>query len=207
MLSRFVWACALPLALLIARAEAAIPPLGGNTAKPTQPPDPVWPESFHATLHQNYLNSLGVIELYYDWNRKANLNIITQQSAEAKGSLYDLQFDSGDTYYFTPQTRECTPQDYSIGILTPDWLREAQYLGLQQVGIYLTHTWSKGESLDGDGTPFVYYHDDVITRRPVKWRFYTGRVIDVIAYTPYEPTPDSLWQVPGYCSNKTATTI
>eukprot|EP00953_Heterococcus_sp_UTEX-ZZ885_P010903 6333-Heterococcus_DN1.PRE.1 len=61
----------------------------------------------------------------------------------------------------------------------------------------------KGDS-DIPNVPFVTYWDDTTTRRPVKWIFSSGMTFDVISFTPFEKTEESLWQIPAYCFDKTA---
>jgi hypothetical protein len=93
--------------------------------------------------------------------------------------------------------------DFGVGLLPPTWLEGADYLGIQAVGMYTCHTWQKGES-DIPNVPFVTYWDDTVTRRPVKWIFSSGMTFDVISFTPFEKTEESLWQIPAYCFDKTA---
>jgi hypothetical protein len=96
--------------------------------------------------------------------------------------------------------------DFGVGLLPPTWLAGADYLGIQTVGMYTCHTWQKGDS-DIPNVPFVTYWDDTTTRRPVKWIFSSGMTFDVISFTPFEKTEESLWQIPAYCFNKTAISV
>jgi hypothetical protein len=42
-----------------------------------QPPAfPVWPEKFHSRNVQRRGEDLGIVDLYYDWPRGGNLNLI-----------------------------------------------------------------------------------------------------------------------------------
>ena len=91
--------------------------------------------------------------------------------------LYDVEWNNGTSFYFTlGSTKECETKYFEVGVLPPDWLlRGAQYLGQEKVDGFLCNVWEK---LD-----FVWYYEDVVTKRPVYWRFYDGnslrRVFDV----------------------------
>jgi hypothetical protein len=41
-----------------------------------KPADPVWPEVFHIVAHQTKANDKAVVDLYYDYPRGGNLNLI-----------------------------------------------------------------------------------------------------------------------------------
>lgn len=57
-----------------------------------------------------------------------------------------------------------------VGILRPNWLDGAKYLGQQHVNGFHCNVWEKVD--------FIWYYEDVETKRPVQWIFYTGDVID-----------------------------
>lgn len=55
-----------------------------------------------------------------------------------------------------------------VGILRPNWLEGANYLGQEYVDGFLCNVWEKVD--------FIWYYEDVATKRPVNWVFYTGGV-------------------------------
>ncbi|CAN0301236.1 unnamed protein product, partial [Discosporangium mesarthrocarpum] len=130
------------------------------------PSPPVWPEKFHALLIQNRTGNLAVVDLWYDFPGGRNLNIIQSQGGEEDGPLWDNERQNGSTYYYTPATRECNVIDMEVGLLRPDWLSGATYLGEERVGMYSCHKWE-----DGD---FITYWNDKYTGRPVRWTFFDG---------------------------------
>ncbi|RZC62165.1 hypothetical protein C5167_023926 [Papaver somniferum] len=72
-----------------------------------------------------------------------------------------------------------------VGILTPNWLDGANYLRQRKFDGFLCNIWEK--------TDFITYYEDVVTKRPVHWVFYTvGAVLE-----------DEHWQAPTYCFDGT----
>jgi hypothetical protein len=129
-----------------------------------------WPDQFHAVLFTNLTNvsmastgpPLRLTDLYYDWPRRRNLNLIRYQlSADP---LYDVEWNNGTTFYFDPAT--CRTEQFAVGVLRPDWLADGVYLGRENTGGIDCHLWGK------EG--FVVYYEDVLTRRPVRWNFLDG---------------------------------
>jgi hypothetical protein len=53
-----------------------------------------------------------------------------------------------------------------VGILRPNWLDGANHLGQQYVDNFLCNVWEKVD--------FIWYYEDVVTKRPVKWIFHSG---------------------------------
>lgn len=47
------------------------------------------------------------------------------------------------------------------------------------------------------------YYEDVLTRRPVKWIFYTGYTAHVMTFEVGAVLEDVHWQAPVYCFNQT----
>ncbi|XP_021746092.1 uncharacterized protein At4g14100-like isoform X2 [Chenopodium quinoa] len=138
------------------------------TEKKDEDPKPKpWPEQFHSVLVINNTkkNELQVTDLWYDWPNGRNLNLIQKQLV-----LFD------------------------VGILRPNWLEGATYLGQQHMDGFLCNVWQKVD--------FLWYYEDVVTRRPVYWLFYTGRAVHVITFEEGAVLEDSQWQAPVYCFNK-----
>jgi hypothetical protein len=154
----------LPLLAMAADSRAGAPPV----------PTP-WPEQFHAVMFTNLTDSgrLQVIDLYYDWPGGRNLNLIRNQlSGDPK---YDVEWTNGTSYIF--DSASCRTIRFPVGILPPNWLHGAVYLGRETTDGFDCHVWTKVD--------FIWYYEDVVTHRPVRWNFYTGM---------YPPTDPSLMQ-------------
>ena len=136
--------------------------LQSESADPTPAP---WPLQFHSILFMN--NSKGTLQvgdLWYDWPNGRNFNIIQNQLGKL---TYDLEWDNGTSYYYTLDSKqECKTMHFPVGILRPNWLDGANYLGQRHVDGFLCNVWEKVD--------FIWYYEDVITKRPVYWEFYTG---------------------------------
>lgn len=131
-----------------------------------QTPTPTpWPEQFHALLYMNLsAGNLQMSDLWYDWPRGLNANIIQKQLGEV---LYDVEWDNGTSYYYTlGEGGGCRVMYFEVGIVRPDFLDGAEYLGTQVTDGFLCHVWEKVD--------FIWYYEDVLTRRPVRWDFYDG---------------------------------
>lgn len=124
-----------------------------------------WPPQFHSILIMN--NSKGLLQvtdLWYDWPNGRNFNIIQNQLGK---KLYDLEWGNGTSYYYTLDARrECRTRHFAVGILRPDWLEGANYLGQVNKDGFLCNVWEKVD--------FIWYYEDVETKRPVYWAFFTG---------------------------------
>lgn len=113
-----------------------------------EPSPPVWPGRFHATIFQKRGDDLGIADLWYDFAAGRNLNIIQTQSAEEKGPLFDNEQANGTGYYYLPakgKAKYCNVIDFGVGILKPNWLAGATYLGEETVGIYNCYKWEQGD--------------------------------------------------------------
>ncbi|KQK20500.1 uncharacterized protein At4g14100 [Brachypodium distachyon] len=180
------------LPLLAITAGAA---LSNPAATTTEAPPPVptpWPEQFHAVMFTNLTESGGrlqLIDLYYDWPRGRNLNLIRSQlSGDPK---YDVEWTNGTSYIF--DSASCRTIKFAVGILPPDWLRGAVYLGRETTDGFDCHVWTKVD--------FIWYYEDVVTHRPVRWNFYTGMQQHVMSFNVGGVLEDSQWQAPAHCFN------
>lgn len=134
-------------------------------SKSSDPTPQPWPLQFHSRQIMN--DSEGVLQLadlWYDWPNGRNFNIIQNQL----GALtYDLEWDNGTSYFYTLDSDQiCRTHQFPVGILRPNWLDGAKYLGQKYVDGFLCNVWEK---LD-----FNWYYEDVVTKKPVYWEFYTG---------------------------------
>ncbi|CAI9768797.1 unnamed protein product [Fraxinus pennsylvanica] len=89
---------------------------------------------------------------------------------------------------------ECRSNQLDVGILRPNWLDGATYLGQQYVDGFLCNVWEKVD--------FIWYYEDVVTKRPVHWVFHTGRSIHVMTFEVGAVLEDAKWQAPVYCFEK-----
>lgn len=177
-------------AVLLFLCLPAIPPAAA-AADPTPTP---WPPQFHATLVMDYHGNMSVADLWYDWPGGRNLHVIRYQLA-ADAPYYDNEWNNGTSFFYTPALRTCRSAAVGVGILRPDWLRPgAVYLGRRDAGGFDCHVWAKAD--------FITYYEDVNTKRPVKWVFYTGRTAYVMSFEVGAVLEDAAWQAPEYCFTK-----
>lgn len=164
---------------------------------------PTWPDSF--TLVQRRIPdnvtagpATATTVTYYDWNLKANLIVITPDDAPAD-VLWDLELDSGHSYYFTPGSSQCTPMRMPVGILRPDWLANATYLGKRVVNGRRCLAWTKAD--------FIDYYADEVTCEPVSWYFHNMKAkFDSIYWAADLRVPDDAYFTPPvYCNTSDAT--
>ncbi|PNY01553.1 transferring glycosyl group transferase [Trifolium pratense] len=164
----------------------------------TSTPEPipaVWPEQFHSLLFMNRSGILHQIDLWYDWPNGRNFNIIQYQLNEVVS--YDLEWNNGTSFIYTlhPSDSHCEVEHLDVGILRPNWLDGATYLGQEKVDNFVCNVWEKVD--------FIVYYEDVLTRRPVKWVFYTGYTAHVMTFEVGAVLEDPKWQAPVYCFNQT----
>ncbi|KAF8392945.1 hypothetical protein HHK36_021185 [Tetracentron sinense] len=149
-----------------------------------------WPERFHALLYMNLTSTrLQITDLWYDWPKGRNINIIQKQLGEL---LYDVEWNNGTSFYYTLGANgTCETILFEVGIPRPDWLNGATYLGTDYTDGFLCNVWEKVD--------FISYYEDVATKRPVRWDFYDGISTHVFAYEVGSVLPDSHVQAPAYC--------
>ncbi|XP_023548717.1 uncharacterized protein At4g14100-like isoform X1 [Cucurbita pepo subsp. pepo] len=154
--------------------------------------DPIptpWPLQFHSILFMNYSGILQIIDLWYDWPNGRNFNIIQHQLGNV---LYDLEWNNGTSFFYTlDSSKTCSSAQLEVGILRPNWLDGANYLGQRHVNGFLCNVWEKVD--------FIWYYEDVETKRPVHWVFYTGRQAHVMTFEVGAVLEDEKWQAPVYC--------
>ncbi|XP_004503817.1 uncharacterized protein At4g14100-like [Cicer arietinum] len=162
-------------------------------ASSTSTSDPIpsaWPEQFHSVLFINRSGNLQKTDLWYDWPNGRNFNIIQHQLGILK---YDLEWNNGTSFIYTldPFNHTCKLLHFDVGILRPNWLDGATYLGQQYVDNFLCNVWEKVD--------FIWYYEDVLTQRPVKWIFYSGMIAHVMTFEVGAVLDDAHWQAPVYC--------
>ncbi|XP_039781704.1 uncharacterized protein At4g14100-like [Panicum virgatum] len=183
----------LPVAFLLLLCLSGSPPAAATAGDPTPTPTP-WPPQFHAKLVMDFHGNLSVADLWYDWPGGRNLHITRYQLA-ADAPFYDNEWNNGTSFFYTPSRRACRSAAVGVGILRPDWLSPgAVYLGRQDADGFDCHVWAKAD--------FITYYEDVNTKRPVKWVFYTGRIAYVMSFEVGAVLEDAAWQAPEYCFTK-----
>eukprot|EP00239_Pterosperma_sp_CCMP1384_P005428 CAMPEP_0197853102 /NCGR_PEP_ID=MMETSP1438-20131217/22085_1 /TAXON_ID=1461541 /ORGANISM="Pterosperma sp., Strain CCMP1384" /LENGTH=213 /DNA_ID=CAMNT_0043467393 /DNA_START=321 /DNA_END=959 /DNA_ORIENTATION=+ len=168
-------------------SRASLNGFSAEEGRDVHSPPPVWPDTFHALLTGNTSRGLQIVDLWYDWPRGRNANLIQSQH-DPDGILYDLEYNNGTTYYFHPETatNECTAIPMGVGILPPDWLKNATYLGRETVDQYECDKWTKAD--------FITYWADVTTGHPVRWIFLEDFMdMNVIRFEVGAVMPDSKW--------------
>lgn len=169
------WSPLLFLLLLAAATATATNTTAEHPSGSDPPPSPTptpWPERFHAVLFTNLTNysdastgpPLRITDLYYDWPRRRNLNLVRHQLSP--DPLYDVEWNNGTTFYF--DSRACRVERFPVGVLPPWWLSGggAQYLGRRVAGGIDCHLWGKAG--------FIFYYEEARTGRPVRWDFVDG---------------------------------
>ena len=126
----------------------------------------------------------------YDYNRGRNLNLIQNQLG---ATLWDLEWTNGTSFYFDREANTCRQIAFPVGILAPDWLKGADYLGQDNVSSHLCNVWLKGPR------KFITYWADVETGEPVRWIFgWDGAVFDIMTWDT-DVLEEERWQAPQSC--------
>ncbi|KAB8094486.1 hypothetical protein EE612_021680 [Oryza sativa] len=177
--------------LLLAAALFLV--VAGDGSEPTPTPTP-WPAQFHAKLLMEFHGNLSLADLWYDWPGGRNLHVIHYQLA-ADEPFYDNEWNNGTSFFYTPARRACRSAAVGVGILPPNWLVPGSvYLGRHPADGFDCHVWAKAD--------FITYYEDTLTKRPVKWVFYTGRTSHVMSFEEGAVLEDAEWQAPEYCFGK-----
>lgn len=189
-MERFKW---LFIAIVIFLQQASTTHLVNGHDLPTPTPSP-WPEQFHALLFLSLSNGhLQINDLWYDWPRGRNVNIIQKQLGELQ---YDIEWNNGTSFYYTLGSNPtCRIVDFGVGIPRPDFLGDATYVGTVNTDGFLCNVWEK--------VAFIRYYEDVLTKRPVRWDFideeFVGITTQVMTYEVGAVLPDRITQAPAYC--------
>lgn len=164
------------------------------------PKPPVWPAQFHAVLFQNRTGSkLALLDLWYDWPGGRNFNIIHTQLGP---TIYDLELNSGAQYVWFDNRQDCKTIHQPVGILTPDWLANATYLGVETVDNFEVDHWTKGPWPTKDRM-FVHYYTDRTTGEPVYWQFFDHAKFHVLKFEVNQTLTEAKWQEPARCHQQT----
>eukprot|EP00038_Savillea_parva_P008041 m.174277 g.174277 ORF g.174277 m.174277 type:complete len:183 (-) comp13810_c0_seq1:194-742(-) len=160
---------------------------------------PVWPDRLMLVQRkvvdpgaEGGPNVNATVVTYYDSSRGANL-LIVAPDGNTSDALHDLELNSGHSYYYTPARRTCMPLNFSVGILRPNWLANATFLGERRVNGRVTLAWTKAN--------FIDYYADPGTCEPVSWYFHAMKAtFYTVLYEPGTEVPDTSWfKPPAYC--------
>ncbi|XP_071722502.1 uncharacterized protein At4g14100-like [Rutidosis leptorrhynchoides] len=163
--------------------------LSVSVSESSEPVPTPWPHQFHSLLYMNRSGTLQATNLWYDWTNGRNFNIIQDQLGKL---TYDLEWDNHTSFIYTlDSNKECRVLQFPVGILRPNWMDGATYLGQQQVDGFLCNVWEKVD--------FIWYAEDVVTKRPVYFIFYTGYSAHVMTFEVGAVLEDEKWQAPVYC--------
>ncbi|XP_071725063.1 uncharacterized protein At4g14100-like [Rutidosis leptorrhynchoides] len=163
--------------------------LSVSVLESSEPVPTPWPHQFHSLLYMNRSGTLQATNLWYDWTNGRNFNIIQDQLGKL---TYDLEWDNHTSFIYTlDSNKECRVLQFPVGILRPNWMDGATYLGQQQVDGFLCNVWEKVD--------FIWYAEDVVTKRPVYFIFYTGYSAHVMTFEVGAVLEDEKWQAPVYC--------
>lgn len=89
------------------------------------------------------------------------------------------------------QADTCKVRTFEVGVLTPDWLKNATYLGVETVDTVECHKWSKAD--------FLTYWASIKTGHPIRWLFFDGSQFDIMSYEPGRAPPEEILQAPLSC--------
>ncbi|KAI3882008.1 hypothetical protein MKX03_014577 [Papaver bracteatum] len=160
-----------------------------SISESTDPTPTPWPPQFHSIMIYNTSGTNQIFDLWYDYPNGRNFNIIQNQLGEL---LYDLEWNNGTKFVYTlDSNKKCQTVKVGFGILTPDWLDGANYLGQRTMDGFLCNVWEKVD--------FIWYYEDVVTKRPVHWAFYTGMEGHLMTFEVGAVLEDEKWQAPVYC--------
>lgn len=146
----------------------------------------------------------------YDYEAGSNLNLIQNQLGP---TLWDLEWTNGTSYYFDREADTCKVIKFPVGILPPDWLKGAAYLGKENISSQECNVWQKGDPVPppsrsdvsqpmqqiGDPKHFITYWADAKTNLPIRWIFFTGQRLEVLQWEEGVVLPKDLLQAPDSC--------
>ena len=98
------------------------------------------------------------------------------------------------------QAEKCRRIHFPVGILTPDWLTNATYLGTERMGGTDCYKWTKSE--------FIDYWEDTKTRQPVRWTFlWDNADFEILEFRAGATMPDTMWEAPAFCAGLDSATM
>lgn len=85
------------------------------------------------------------------------------------------EYTNGTSFYFDRRQRTCKRVAFPVGILAPDWLANATYLGTDTVSTRPCHVWTKADG-------FIRYWADAASGVPVRWIFFDGAQVGALLH-------------------------
>ena len=158
----------------------------------------MWPHSF--TLVQRRSpgktgnRSDATFTTFFDSKRGANLiKIVTDKNNS--DVTWDLELNSGTSFYFNPNRNLCSKMHFPVGILRTNWLQNASLIGKAIVRGRAAVGWTKVD--------FIDYWADEETCEPLSWYFHgMDARFDSIYWGPNVQIPDTTWfKPPIMCVN------
>lgn len=186
-----------PAALAVLWPREALAAGGCSSARP-----PIWPRRFTALQRLVPVSDpdcsggrCANVTTYYDWGMQANLLVIRPDGGGVNDTLWDLELGNHH-YLFHPALRQCKFSELSIGVLRPDWLDGAAYLGESVVRGKRVQGWTKAD--------FIDYYASAEDCTPVRWFFHKMNAsFDTLTYSEGAAVPDaSFFKAPAYCPNR-----
>eukprot|EP00045_Choanoeca_perplexa_P016683 m.227858 g.227858 ORF g.227858 m.227858 type:complete len:212 (-) comp17330_c0_seq2:9-644(-) len=168
-------------------------------ATKASPEPPTWPARLHISMVTNRGGNLTFDDLFYDYTLKKNFILIKHQ--QPIPDTYDLETDTGNTYYYNPESQTCKVIQMGVGPLRPDWLKGARFQGQRTIHNIVCNCWN--QTWDTDPSHDLTYCAELNTNRPVQWTFgIDGAVQDVLVYEANAgPKDRSVWEIPSYCNS------
>ena len=163
------------------------------------PTPQLWPALLKADLRQNRSGALANVTLCYDFAGGRNLNVIDNSAAPGGSVLYDNERANGSTYYYSRHPPGCKVIAMGVGLLRPDWLRGATYIG---PGYGDTDCFTQGESPSNASVPFLTYCQSQADGLPRYWTFFDGARFDVDRWEPDATCSEAAFALPPTCFNK-----
>jgi uncharacterized protein YbcV (DUF1398 family) len=110
--------------------------------------------------------------------------------------LWDVEHTNGTSYYFDLEAGTCYLLAFPVGLLRPDFLSDATYVGVQEIDGFTCNVWNK---LD-----FMLYWEEVETQRMVSYYFFpTDQWFHIMTFEEGKVLEDQQWQAPSSCFENT----
>lgn len=170
---------------------------------------PVWPKTFSQRFVETYVinnqSFFGVGEHFYDaahnrsrFDRKDGIHAALCNSIHNETTACTNLILGDKRYIYFPEKKTgcfCCDSAHGCGILRPNWLENATYLGTENILGQDFYKWSK---LDGSD-PDYYYATTDANRIPRRLDESGEHLLDYLMNTySTNPIPDSVFELPSY---------
>ncbi|KAI3649218.1 hypothetical protein MP228_007072 [Amoeboaphelidium protococcarum] len=129
---------------------------------------------------------------WYDYPKKSLLN---QCSIEGVTSC--RLFKGKSIYIFNKIAKQCIKLDSPFPIISPTWILDGEYKGLEFVNGVLSHRWDKMDH---------FYYESVVERKltrvfaPLDQNGFSAQH-DYVIYEPQESIDERVFEVPAFCQD------